>query len=287
MRIRFFILLATILAVSGAFAGAQDETSMPQEKTAVVLGQNIRYFDAGQGPAVILVHGLGASKEIWLRNFAAFSSHYHVYAIDEIGFGHSDKPLLEYRIATFVDFLYAFMRSQNLSKASLIGNSLGGWIAAEFAAQHPGMVDKLILVDAAGIAFAQGHAPTINLNPASLAATRKMMESIVYDKTILTDEFIQAIFSGHMRNNDGYTIQQTLAGFAAEDQFEGPKLESIHAPTLVLWGRQDALLTLSYGQTLQQDIPGSKMVVLEECGHIPEIEKPAEFNAAVLQFLGQ
>src|SRR5207245_2808225 len=100
-----------------------------------VFGQNIHYVEARQGSAVILLHGLGAVKEVWAGNLGALSAKYHVYALDQIGFGHSDKPLLDYRIATFADFLYGFMQSQHLSKATLVGNSLGGWIALDFASQ--------------------------------------------------------------------------------------------------------------------------------------------------------
>ncbi len=264
---------------------AFSQTAPPPEKVAVVYGQNIHYFDAGQGPVVILLHGLGAVKELWLANLAPLAMKYHVYAIDQIGFGKSDKPLYDYRIASFSDYLYGFMKTQNLAKATLIGNSLGGWIALEFVTAHPEMVDKLILVDSAGLPW-QTAGPTINLNPASMAATRTMLESIFYNKKMVTDDFVQQVFIDRARNNDGYTIQRTMTGFAAENQFEDKKLGSIHAPTLVVWGHDDELIPLSSGQKLHDGIPGAKLVVIDQCGHVPQIEKAAEFNKAVLDFLG-
>jgi len=278
------VFAAAALLTFSSFASAQTQPNLPPEKTAVVYGQNIRYFEAGQGPTVILLHGLGSVKEIWSANIGALSAKYHVYALDQIGFGHSDKPLLDYKIATFADFLQAFMQSQNLSRATLVGNSLGGWIAIDFAARHPEMVDKLVLVDSAGLPF--GKPLTVDLNPASLADMRTLLESIFYDKKMVTEEFVLQAFTNHVRNNDGYTIQRTLAGFA-QNQFEDAKLSSIHAPTLVVWGREDELIPVSSGEKLRDSVPGAKLVVYEHCGHVPQLEKPAEFNQALIDFLGK
>jgi len=280
-----YVLLVAAFAAAVPLAFSQNQRSLPPEKVASVLGQNIRYFEAGQGPVVILLHGLGAVKEIWMPTFGAVAAKYHVYAIDQIGFGHSDKPLLDYKIATFVDFLRTFMKTQSISKATLVGNSLGGWIALDFTAQYPSMIDKLVLVDSAGMPWTQ-QAPRIDLNPSSLAGTRALLESLFYNKKIVTDDFVLQVFMDHVHNNDGYTIQRTLAGFSTP-QFEDAKLASIHAPTLVLWGRQDELIPLASGEKLHDGIAGAKLVVLEQCGHVPEIEKPAEFNQTLLEFLGK
>ena len=279
-------IIVSLLIVPTAFALPQDQ-SLPQEKTAVVFDQNIRYFEAGQGPAVILLHGLGGVKESWLGNFGALAAGYHVYAIDMIGFGHSDKPFLDYKIATFVDFLYAFMQTQNLGKATMVGNSMGGWVALDFAIQHPGMVDKLVLVDAAGLAWLRPVGVGVDQNPSSLAAMRTLIESVFYDKKLVSDAAVQHVFIDRMRDNVGYTIHSTWAGFAATPQFEDAKLGSIHAPTLVMWGRQDELIPLASGEKLRDGIKGAKLVVFEQCGHIPQIEKTDEFNRALLEFLGK
>jgi 2-hydroxy-6-oxonona-2,4-dienedioate hydrolase len=233
------------------FVYSQSQQALPPEKVAAVYGQNIHYFEGGQGPVVILLHGLGAVKEVWLGNFAPLAAKYHVYAIDQIGFGKSDKPLLDYRVATFSDFLYGFMKAQNLTKATFVGNSLGGWIALEFATTHAEMVDKLVLVDSAGLPW-QTSGPAINLNPATLAATRTMLEALFYNKKIVSDDFVQQVFVDRAGNNDGYTIERTTSGFSAENQFEDKKLASIHAPTLVVWGHDDELISSASGQKLHE-----------------------------------
>ena len=99
MRSRFQLLCA-VLAFAAPFAFPQNQPAPPTEKVAVVFSQKIHYFEAGKGSAVILLHGLGGGKEAWLASFGALAAHYHVYAIDQIGFGLSDKPLLNYKVAT-------------------------------------------------------------------------------------------------------------------------------------------------------------------------------------------
>jgi 2-hydroxy-6-oxonona-2,4-dienedioate hydrolase len=269
-------------------AAGQLTPPMPPEKVISVYGQHIYFYEAGQGSDLIFLHGLGAEGSNWAANFGFFAQKYHVYALDQIGFGNSDKPLIDYKIQTFVEFLQAFMQEQSISKATLVGNSLGGWIAADFAARYPEMVEKLVLVDAAGMRPQDPAARLpVDLNPSSLAGMRKILESIVYDKHWVTDELVRQAFERHMKIGDGYTIQRVLAGILGDNQWENDKLGSIHAPTLLLWGHDDALIPLSSGERFQKAIPGAKLVVLNECGHIPQVEKPAEFNAELVKFLAE
>ena len=283
LDLRSVLFAAVLIAVVPL--GFSQNPGLPQEKVADVYGQNIHYFEVGQGPTVILLHGLGGAKEFWLANIGALASKYHAYAIDQIGFGQSDKPLINYKVATFADFLHGFMQAEKIAKATLVGNSFGGWVALDFTAQYPQMVDKLVLVDSAGLSWGRG--PAVDLNPTTMAGWRVLVESVFYDKKIVTDQVVLQAFSDHLRKNDGYTTDRTLAGFVAENQFEDTKLASIHAPTLVVWGREDELIGMDPGQKLHDGIPGAQMVVFEHCGHVPQIEKPAEFNQTLLEFLGK
>src|SRR6476660_4919308 len=139
-------LLVTITLWFAVVANAQTS------KEITVFGQKIHYVEAGTGPTVILLHGLGGSSQVWQFNIAALAEKYHVVAPDQIGFGKSDKPLVNYRIRTYVDFLDQFCKQLKIERASLVGNSMGGWIATAFTAAFPDRVDKLVLVDAAGYA---------------------------------------------------------------------------------------------------------------------------------------
>src|SRR5256886_14410677 len=124
----------------------QGTAAAPEEKTIAVFGQTIHYWDVGWGPGLVLVHGLGSRKEgDWLPVIAPLSKKYRLLVPDQIGFGKSDKPLLDYKIQTYVDFLNEFLRELKVEKASLMGESLGGWIAALYAAEIGGGGDLITM----------------------------------------------------------------------------------------------------------------------------------------------
>src|SRR5205823_7413351 len=120
------------------------------DKVASVYGAKVHYVDAGTGSPVILLHGLADDIGVWESAIAPLAAKYRVVALDQIGFGRSDKPLLNYRVSTFVDFLDGFLNELKIERASLVGNSFGGWIAAAFTLAHPERVERLVLCDAAG-----------------------------------------------------------------------------------------------------------------------------------------
>ena len=145
----------------------------PQSKQVEVFGQKIHYVEAGSGPNVILLHGLGGDSTNWAATVPALASNYHVWAPDQIGFGASDKPLINYRVGTLVDFLEGFCKKAGIDKAVVVGNSLGGWTAMAFTLAHPERVQKLVLVDSAGYSFNQSPVkPTrqmlAGLNPSTV-----------------------------------------------------------------------------------------------------------------------
>ena len=120
----FFVIVLTVVAVPSF---GQAPAQQPQDKTILVFGQTIHYWDAGSGPVLVLVHGLGSSKDgDWGRVVAPLSKKYRVIAMDQVGFGRSDKPLIDYKIQTYVDFLNEFLRELKIGKVSLMGESLGG-----------------------------------------------------------------------------------------------------------------------------------------------------------------
>ena len=271
-----------------AMAGAQTLPPMPPQKVVSVYGQTIAYFEAGQGPNLLLLHGLGGDAGNWVLNIGPLSQSFHVYALDQVGFGHSAKPFIDYRIETFTDFLQEFMKVLNIPKATLVGNSLGGWIALDFAAHYPDHVDSLVLVDAAGLTPERlAPRPAVNLNAASLEGMRRVMEIIFYNKQIVTDEIVRHFYERHLQSGDGYTISRLLATLFAGDQFEDASLASLRMPTLVVWGREDALVPLSIGERFEKGISGARLAVIDQCGHVPQLEKPAEFNKTLQEFLAR
>jgi len=277
---------AGIITLAALPATAQHPPRMPEPKTATVFGEPIRYYEAGSGPNVILLHGLGSDSSSWAENIGPLSEKFHVVALDQIGFGESAKPFLDYKIETFVEFLAGFMDELKIPKATLAGNSLGGWIAADFAARFPERVDRLVLVDAAGLTpEGPPRATPVELSMDSPSAARRILELVFFNKQLISDEVVRTVFEKHLKNNDGFTVQRVLANAFSGRQYEDRKVDSIKALTLVVWGREDALIPLSAGERYAKAIAGAKLVVLEECGHVPQLEKAAEFNKDLLDFL--
>jgi pimeloyl-ACP methyl ester carboxylesterase len=285
-RVKFGSILLLTLFVVPAFG--QTGPAQPPDKTVAVFGQTIHYWDAGSGPVVVLVHGLGSRKEDWLPVVAPLSQKYRLLVPDQIGFGHSDKPLMDYRIQTYVDFLDEFLRDLKVEKASLVGESLGGWISALYAAEitggaHVVPVEKLVLVDAAGLNQEKPVPPV--LNPSTLAGMRGLMEAIFYDTSWVTEDALRRIFADKLSLHDGYTVRSILSNPAIASERLDNRLGEIHVPTLVVWGKQDNLLPIVNGERYAAGIAGARLVSFDKCGHVPPIEKAEEFVSTVTAFL--
>jgi pimeloyl-ACP methyl ester carboxylesterase len=283
LRMKFGLVLVMAVVAVPAFGQVQ-----PADKTIAVFGQTIHYFDMGSGPVVVLLHGLGSRKDDWLPVFEPMAQKYRLLVPDQIGFGRSDKPLLDYCVQTYVDFLNEFLRQLKVEKASLVGESLGGWIAALYVAEigggaHLVPVEKLVLVDAAGL---KQDTPIPDLNPSSLAAMRGVMEAVFYDTSWVNEDALRKIFTDKLAVHDGYTVRSFLGNPTRDKERLDERLGSIKAPTLVVWGKQDKLLPIASGERYAAGIAGAKMVSFEKCGHVPPVEKTEEFLAAVMPFLG-
>lgn len=280
------LMLADARVAPAVAAASQD--AAPADKWATVFGAKIHYIEAGSGPVVILLHGLGGSAANWAPTIAPLAQKYRVIVPDQIGFGKSDKPMLNYRVATLVDFLDGFYKQVGVQKATLVGNSLGGFTAAAFAIAHPEKVDKLVLVDAAGFAVTGDLDPKVlnGLNASTRQQVKDLLALVFYNKEQFgSDMAIDGFFASRVTAGDQYTIQRFIDSIAhGEDMLDG-KLGAIKHPALIIWGREDGLTQLAMGQRFNKEIAGSQLFIIEKCGHVPQLEKAAEFNAALLKFL--
>jgi len=277
-----FILLLAMWVIPACGQG------QPPDKTIAVFGQTIHYWDVGTGPVVVLVHGLGSRKEDWLPVIAPLSQKYRLLVPDQIGFGRSDKPLIDYSIQTYVDFLNELLRQLKVEKASFVGESLGGWICGLYAAEITGgahliPVEKLVLVDAAGL---KQDKPIPDLNPSSLAGMRTLMQAVFYDTSWLNEDALRKVFADKLATHDGYTVRSLLNNPALGSERLDNQLANIKVLTLVVWGKQDSLLPIAAGERYAAGISGARLVSFAKCGHVPSTEKTEEFLAAVNAFLG-
>jgi 2-hydroxy-6-oxonona-2,4-dienedioate hydrolase len=124
------------------------------------------------------------------------------------------------------------------------------------------------------------------LNPSTTADFKRLLSLILYNKAMLTDQFLETALTNKLKRGDGYTIDSFIESIVrGEDLLDG-KTKTIETPTLVIWGKDDGLTPLGMGKAFAEDIPGAQLVVIDNCGHIPQMEKAAEFNSALLKFLG-
>jgi pimeloyl-ACP methyl ester carboxylesterase len=270
-----------------------DAATLPPTKTALVFGQKIVYYEAGSGPTLVLVHGFGSQAMFdFGQVIAPLAQHYHILALDQIGFGASDKPFIDYSIQTYVEFLGEFLRTLRVDRFTLVGESLGGWIAASYTIQALAPANggtyalprpsRLILEDAAG------HRPISSNGPIPLAGTVEDSAGvgvIIYDKARVTPEFIRQNFAIKLKANDGMTQRSLRANPKLAAETVGEKLAGITIPTLVVWGGDDAVVPLDDGKDYAAKILGAQLVIVPHCGHVPSMEKPAEFVAALAAFL--
>ncbi len=264
---------------------------------------NTRYWRRGdQGSPVILIHGLGASADMWMHNVEALAQRHRVYVPDVIGFGKTDKPDIEYTAATFPTFLNGFMRALNIEKPTLIGNSLGGGIALQYTLLYPDNVDKLVLVDSAGLGI---HAP-LPLRLVSLPIVGELMtrpsrfeayfyfRDAVHDPSVLTKEFVDIYHEIHSLPGNQKSLLKVIRSIVS---FRGgnkevltPVINNLHRimqPTLILWGKQDKVLPLKHAYFAEKKIPNGHLHIFDPCGHMPQYERPEDFNRVVLEFLAK
>lgn len=260
---------AGLVAISQQPAGAAS-------KFITVYGAKIHYLEAGNGPVVVLLHGLGGDWKNWAPTIGPLSAKYRVIVPDQIGFGLSDKPFLNYRVGTLVDFLDQLYKQLKIERASLVGNSLGGWTAAAFTLAHPEKVERLVLVDAAGFAPAPEDmkGDKLNLlNPSTREGMREVSSRIFYNKQFFaSDEVIDRIFTDKVTAGDGYTIERFIESIGRGEDVLDNRLSAIKQPTLIIWGREDELIPLKWGERFKKEISGSELLIVEKCGHVPRLK---------------
>ena len=259
----------------------------------------IRYYEAGQGHPLILIHGSGPGATGWSnfsRNIEALAANFHVYALDMPGWGESDpctKETLDHVGATV-----QFMDALGLDKAALVGNSMGGSVALAVAVDHPERVSHVITMGPGSSPtprlFSAGDGPTEGLKYLQQAyriptpeAMQALVNIMVYDKSFATPELCQA------RSDAANACPEHLANFLDMLAKGGPinrwapmdRLMQMQIPTLLIHGRDDRVVPYEHSLVLCAHIPNSRLVLMNRCGHWAMIEHAEEFNRMVTDFV--
>ena len=273
----------------------------PKDQYVKVGNINTRYWASGdKGTPVILVHGLGGSIENWVKNIEPMAQSHQVYAPDLKGFGRTDKTPLLHDLDELVQFFSDFMEVLHIEKASLVGNSLGGGLVLQFAIQFPDKVDKLVLVDNAGMGsdvivdFKVVSIPVLGelLIRNSKKSTASLWRKIVYDPSLVTEELVeQGLKLATLPGAKKALLATLRAGIGTRGQranLTRPLMESaakVTAPALVIWGQQDRIIPVAHSHITAKVVPHARLEIFDSCGHMPQLEHPDRFNALVLEFL--
>lgn len=293
-----FACLCGMVALGLGLASLSAAAELPAHRSVDLFGQRIEYYDVGSGPAVVLLHGLGTNAKVdWGACIQRLAAHHRVLAPDQLGFGSSAKPVIDYGVQTWVDFLGEFLRVEQVRDFTLAGESLGGWIAAQYAIQALGppapagsafalpRPARLVLVDAAGHRHLAEAIVDGGHSSLSLAGSRALLSALFADPARSADAAVRAQFSGAMAKGDGWTIHALVSNRSLVAESVDGQLGGITIPTLVVWGADDHLIPLEDGRDFVARIPGARLVVVKDCGHAPGIEKPDELCAAMEPFL--
>ena len=295
------LLLVLIYNVSYADIAVEDlkKTYANEHSQFIdVEGMQVHYRDEGTGFPIVLIHGTGASLHTYDAWTKQLSKNYRVIRLDLPAFGLTGpNKNAEYSIERYTQFLSQFLEKIKVDKFHLAGNSLGGNIAWNYAAEYPEKVLKLILIDASGLPtftpqptiFKMAKTPILNslflyITPKFMI--RKNIEQVYADKLKVTDALVTRYHKMSLRTgNRKAFIDRAKTDFNLAEKVNSVKLKSVKTPTLLIWGAKDTWIPLGNGKRMDSMLPNSKLVILENSGHVPMEENPKESLEFLKSFL--
>jgi pimeloyl-ACP methyl ester carboxylesterase len=260
-------------------------------------GIRTHYIQKGAGDPLILLHGFFFDTYMWHESIDALAQGYKVFALDLWGFGYSERGDRDYGYPLYTRQLEGFMDALKIQKAHLMGQSMGAGTIMNFSRQNPQRVDKVVLVDAAGLPNPlpiMGRISNLPLVGELMYAMRgdfirrmTLATTFVYNRELITDEFFENAMRFHkIKGTSEVMLYITRREFFDKLEPEIRELAGLHLPTLIVWGREEPSIPLSTGEELHRILRGSQFHILDRAGHCSNIDRPGEFNAVVLDFLG-
>ncbi len=283
-------------------AGVRREGSFGVRYTTI-HGYRRAYVKVGRGPALLLVHGIGDSSDTWRPVVGQLAEHHTVIAPDLLGHGRSGKPRADYSIAGFANGMRDLLSVLEVERVTVVGHSLGGGVAAQFAYQFPERCERLVLVGSGGVGRTvspllriaavpgvEAIMPLLGLPPVRGAARLGASALRVFDTALGRDaEEILAVFEALPDTEARQAILRTLRSGV---DWRGQVITMLDraylaegVPTLIVWGRRDAIIPLGHGRLAHAAIPGSRLEVFDQAGHFPHHTDPARFVRVLHEFV--
>jgi pimeloyl-ACP methyl ester carboxylesterase len=289
-----FVVLPMLSSMFGCMSFHQGP--MPGEPKAATFanvdGVRVRYVDSGTGPTVVLIHGFASSLETWATVMPSFPGH-RVIALDLKGFGWTDRPEGDYSPEAQAHLVLGLLDQRGVDKATFVAHSWGASVALSAALAAPNRVERLALYDAWVYEeqlppfFHWARADGVGEALFGLYYKERSDERVAlafYDKSFVTEALVDAVESALDRPG---TVAAALAAVRGQRyaRVQG-RYREITKPTLLLWGREDAVTTVAYGERLVRDLKDARLVVYPRCGHFPMIEAAAQSTRDLVAFVG-
>lgn len=313
-HLRFFFALVLIFCLAAAAAVSAEEYPTDEQgkiapelladkdgKFIDVKGLKVYYKEKGtKGKVLLFIHGFSASTYSWRLNMDPLSKNFHVYALDLKGFGYTAKPKdSDYTLDAQAKLVADFMDAMKIKSAVLIGNSMGGAISMKVALKFPDKVEKLVLVDSAGVSegIVMFGALGKNISTNSLSKTlnslfmnehiiKSIIKSLYMHKELKTDEVAEGYVKPFRTPGIEDAFAEMVKGFVEDDDLP-KRIPEIKIPTLIVWGEDDTIIPVTAAKKFNELIKGSKLITYPQAGHMPMEEHPAEFNKAIAEFAGK
>lgn len=297
VTLRTLIALLVALVASGCVSFHQGPIDgAPKDATFETIGgARIHYVDEGEGPPVVLIHGFASSIGAWAPVRPGLRDKHRVIALDLKGFGYSDRPPGDYSPKAQAELVLALLDARGVKEpVALVAHSWGSSIALAIALMAPERVERIALYDAWVYSdqlpnfFLWSRAD--GLGEALVGAfydqrPDEKMASAFYDQRFVTEELIETVEEQLARPGTKGAALEAIRGQRFEEQ--EAKYKTIDKPTLLLWGREDRVTTLSAGERLSKDLANARLVVYPQCGHFPMIEARTPSTRDLLAFLGE
>lgn len=270
----------------------------------IINDSPINVIELGEGPPVLFIHGLSGSWPNWLEQLPLFGETHRVLAVDLPGFGRSPMPTEPISISGYARTLDALLDAHGIDAAAVVGNSMGGFISAELAINLPQRVERLVLVSAAGLStynhpqatralprlhraerLIAAYAGWVAAHSDAVAVRPRLRDATLGLVTRHPSRLPAALAAEQLRGAGKPGFIQALQANLDYDFRE--RLGEIVCPTLIVWGDRDRVIAARDADLFAELIPGSRKVVYEDTGHLAMLERPAEFNALLAEFLSE
>jgi pimeloyl-ACP methyl ester carboxylesterase len=280
-----------------------DRVAEPQLQELTLHGNRVAYRQGGSGPVVVLIHGITSNSATWKRVLPALARHYTVIAPDLAGHGRSAKPKGDYSLGAHASGIRDLLLALGHERASIVGHSLGGGIALQFSYQFPERCERLALVDSGGL----GRDVNLLLRAATLPGSEFVLPFLAATRLLdagqmagrLLGRFglrartdVEEMARGHATLSDAEARAAFVHTLRSVVEPGGQRVDASNRlylaeqiPFLIVWGKRDSIIPVAHGRLAHEHVPGSRLEILADSGHFPQLDEPERFIEVLVDFI--